>query len=155
MTTATLGGRRTAADALARVDRHLDLTNVRRKFADPEEGKGYGPAHLDVMEREYRKFLALRIAYPDLEVVPCKLADEMWHQHILDTAAYRADCETLFGELLDHYPYFGMNGPDDAAALRDAYAETVRMYVDAFGAPPADTWVAADAARCKRPTCRW
>lgn len=155
MTTATAVARSSALEAIAHVDRRLDLTNVRRKLADSDEGKGYAAHELDAMEREYRKFLALRIAHPDLDIVPCKLADEMWHQHILDTAAYRADCDALFGEFLDHYPYFGMNGPLDAQALRDAYAETVSLYLDAFGTPPADTWIAADAARCKRPKCRW
>jgi hypothetical protein len=86
--------------------------------------------------------------------VPCKLADEIWHQHILDTVAYRQDCEALFGEFLDHFPYFGMRGPDDAEALNDAYAETVELYKDAFGQPPDDIWIAADVARCRKPTCR-
>jgi hypothetical protein len=33
------------------------------------------------------------------------VVDEMWHRHILDTAAYRADCDSLFGRFLDHFPY--------------------------------------------------
>lgn len=117
-------------------------------------GKGYDAAQLDLREAEYRKFLALHLAYPDMDVVPCKIVDEMWHQHILDTAAYRADCDTIFGRFLDHFPYFGMRGEDDAQALDEAYAETSAHYRVAFGEPPADTWSSADAtARCKRTAC--
>lgn len=143
------------SEARTQVDALIDLSKVRAKLADPEEGKGYEIQQLDLMEAEYRKFLALRLLHPGVEIVPCKIADDMWHQHILDTAAYRADCDALFGEFLDHYPYFGMNGPDDAQALHDAFAETVERYVAAFGPPPDDTWIAVDAARCKRPKCRW
>jgi hypothetical protein len=141
--------------ALEKVNADIDLGAVRAKLADPSEGPGHDPAQLDLMESEYRKFLALRLLHPDTEIVPCQLADEMWHQHILDTAAYREDCQTLFGEFLDHYPYFGMNGPADAQALRDAYAETLELYQAAFGAAPESAWLVSDAARCKRPHCRW
>jgi hypothetical protein len=144
----------TTDEALAHVDRHLDLSNVRMKLADPEEGKGYGDERLDLMEAEYRKFLALHLACPDAEIVPCKLVDEIWHQHILDTAAYRDDCEAIFGRFLDHFPYFGMRGDDDAQALNDAYAETIERYREGFGEPPADTWISAAATSCKRTACK-
>jgi hypothetical protein len=154
VTTATAAGLN-PTEAKARVNALLDLSNVRAKLADPEEGKGYGSEQLDLIEGEYRKFLALRLIHPDIEIVPCKIVDEIWHQHILDTAAYRIDCQALFGEFLDHYPYFGMNGPEDAQALEEAANKTAELYEAAFGSPPDDTWVASDAARCKRPTCRW
>ena len=144
----------TMDEALAHLDRHLDLTNVRMKLADPEEGKGYGFERLDLMEAEYRKFLALHLAYPDADIVPCELVDEIWHQHILDTAAYRDDCEAIFGRFLDHFPYFGMRGDDDAQALSDAYADTIERYRENFGEPPAETWISAEATSCKRTACK-
>lgn len=144
----------TTDEALTNLEDLLDLSNIRMKLADPEEGKGYDIAHLDLLEGEYRKFLALHLAYPEMDVVPCKIVDEMWHQHILDTAAYREDCESIFGEYLDHFPYFGMRGEEDARALNDAYAETLERYRSAFGEPPADTWVTVDAAKCKRTACK-
>lgn len=143
------------ADALAYVDTHLDLSNVRMKLADPDEGAGLAPAVLDLMEQEYRRFLALHLAFPEMDVVPCKIVDEMWHRHILDTAAYREDCEAIFGRFLDHFPYFGMRGKDDAQDLQDAYELTVERYREAFGEPPEDTWVTVDASsRCKRTACK-
>jgi hypothetical protein len=140
--------------AMARVSAHLDLSKIRMKLADPEEGKGYGDDQLALMEAEYRKFLALHLMYPSEEIVPCKLVDEFWHQHILDTIAYRADCDHLFSSFLDHFPYFGMRGEADAQALHDAYANTLERYQAAFGLPPEGTWISADAAKCKRTNCK-
>lgn len=136
-------------EALGLLETQLDLSNVRMKLADPEEGKGLSEAQLDVMEHEYRKFLALHMAFPEMEVVPCELVDEMWHHHILDTIAYRKDCDRLFGKFLDHFPYFGLRGPDDARALESAYDRTLDVYTQAFGEPPTDTWLGADARTCR------
>jgi hypothetical protein len=143
-----------ASDAALRLETLLDLSNVRMKLADPEEGHGYRPPNLDLMEQEYRRFLAIHLAFPEMDVVPCKIVDEMWHQHILDTAAYREDCEAIFGFYLDHFPYFGMRGEQDAQDLLDAYALTLERYRDAFGEPPPQTWIPADAASCKRTACK-
>jgi len=143
-----------SAEALDALARELDLSNVRMKLADPEEGKGFGTAELDLAEQEYRRFLALHLTYPEAEIVPCKLVDEIWHQHILDTIAYRADCDAIFGRFLDHYPYFGMQSEQEAQELNDAYVDTIEMYEREFGAPPEGTWISADAAKCKRTACK-
>jgi hypothetical protein len=154
MSTAVMTSPLTASEALAFLDQNLSLHNIRMKLADPEEGKGYGPEHLDLLEQEYRRFLAMHLAHPDAEIVPCKLVDEMWHQHILDTIAYRQDCDAIFGEFLDHFPYFGMRGDDDAQALADAYGDTLEIYEHDFGPPPEGTWISVDAASCKRTNCK-
>lgn len=140
--------------AMARLDELLDLSNVRMKLADLTEGPGYPDGQIELMESEYRKFLALHLLHPEGDIVPCKLVDEMWHRHILDTAAYRADCDAIFGQFLDHFPYFGMRGEDDAVALQDAYADTLERYQEVFGEPPEDTWVSRDAASCRRTNCK-
>lgn len=154
MTTATLTTI-TPGEAIARLDELLDLSNVKMKLADSDEGPGLDLREINLMEAEYRKFLALHLAYPDADIVPCKVVDEMWHRHILDTAAYREDCQAIFGQFLDHFPYFGMRGEEDAQALHDAYADTVARYREAFGDPPRDTWITIDASsRCKRTACK-
>src|SRR5262249_27325823 len=130
-------------DALDRLSRVLDLSNVRMKLADPEEGHGLAERELDLREQEYRRFLALHMAFPGMDVVPCKIVAEIWHQHILDTYAYQQDCDAIFGHFLHHFPYFGMRGDDDAQALNDAYVETIARYRDAFGEPPEGTWISA------------
>jgi hypothetical protein len=142
-------------EALARLSDLLDLGNVKMKLADSDEGPGLNPDFIELMEGEYRKFLALQLLYPEADIVPCKVVDEMWHRHILDTAAYREDCEAIFGRFLDHFPYFGMRGEEDAQALHDAYAGTLDRYREAFGEPPVDTWITVDASsRCKRTACK-
>jgi hypothetical protein len=143
-----------ASTAMQRLADLLDLSNVRMKLADVEEGPGLIADQIDLMETEYRKFLALQLMYPGTDIVPCEIVDEMWHRHILDTAAYREDCDAIFGQFLDHFPYFGMRGEADAQALNYAYADTLGRYEDAFGTPPADTWISTDAARCKRTACK-
>jgi hypothetical protein len=140
--------------AMDRLDAILDLSGVRMKLADPEEGKGYSEAELDLREAEYRKFLALHLAYPQSEIVPCKLVDEFWHTHILDTRAYHEDCDAIFGEYLHHFPYFGMRGEADAQALQDAYDDTLEHYRGAFSEPPEGTWISADASKCSRTNCK-
>jgi len=140
--------------AMDRLDAVLDLSGIRMKLADPEEGRGYSETDLDLREGEYRKFLALHLANPGMDIVPCKLVDEFWHQHILDTRAYHDDCHAIFGEYLHHFPYFGMRGEEDARALQDAYVDTLDRYRAAFGEPPDETWISADASKCKRTACK-
>lgn len=140
-----------ASAAMGRLDGLLDLTDVRMKLADSEEGPGLDQGQIDLMEGEYRKFLAMQLMHPGAVIVPCKIVDEMWHRHILDTAAYREDCAAIFGRFLDHYPYFGMRSEAEARELVDAYGSTLDLYRAAFGEPPAGSWVSADgAARCRR-----
>ena len=129
----------------------LDLTMVKSKLADPDESLGWSPEYSDRVEAEYRRYLALSRGYPDKAIVPSKIVDAFWHAHILDTQAYVADCERIFGFFLHHYPYFGMRGEDDARALGAAYDETLDLYEQHFGAPPMDLWARSGAARC--PNC--
>jgi hypothetical protein len=143
-----------SAAALQRLDDLLDLSNVKMKLADKEEGPGLDGPTIELMEAEYRKFLALQLLHPEAVIVPCGIVDEMWHRHILDTAAYREDCQAIFGQFLDHFPYFGMRGEEDAQDLNDAYADTLWRYRDAFGDPPAETWISSDASKCGRKACK-
>jgi len=153
--TVVAGARISAEEALQFLGERLDLTMVRLKLADPEEGKGYSGEHLDLLEGEYRKFLALHLMHPDADIVPCKIVDEMWHQHILDTAAYRVDCDAIFGRFLDHFPYFGMRDEQDAQDLMDAYDATLERYQAAFGPLPDGSWRGTDpTSKCKRTACK-
>jgi hypothetical protein len=86
---------------VAHWDREAETRGL--KLADRDEGKGWNEHQLDIVETAYRQFLALKMVYPDDDVVPTKAIDEMWHYHILDTAKYDADCDVLFGCRLDHY----------------------------------------------------
>ncbi len=129
----------------------LDLTLVRWKLTDPEEGKGWTVEYSGRVEREYRRYLSLAHHYRCEQIVPSKIVDTFWHFHILDTQAYGADCERLFGAFMHHFPYFGMRGEADMEDLRSSYDSTLTRYDQHFGSPPQDLWPSNDAARC--PNC--
>lgn len=118
--------------ALARVET-LDFTMLKHKLG---EEKGWSPEHQSEVENLYRRFLALNIVYPDRKICPTGPVDEFWHAHILDTRAYEADCNFLFGQYLHHFPYFGMRGPDDFAELQAAFDQSKELFIRHFGIDP-------------------
>jgi len=111
----------------------LDLTPIREKIAYTE---AYKPELLNEMEKWYRRFLFLNFKYNGAPVVPNELIDEFWHYHILDTRKYAADCTALFGEMLHHFPYFGMRGPEDRKNLNQAYEKTKETFLAEYGEIP-------------------
>lgn len=122
----------------------LDLEMIKLKLQDSEEGAGWTIELCNEVEIEYKRFLSLKRSYPDSEIVPNKLVDRFWHQHILDTSKYHADCLDLFGYFVHHYPYFGMNGEADYQNLCNAFEETKELYKLHFG-----TFQEINAARCR------
>jgi hypothetical protein len=118
--------------ALDRVNQ-LDFTMLKRKLM---EEHGWTVEFCDEVESLYRKFLALNARYPDQKICPTGPIDSFWHAHILDTRAYAADCQVVFGQLLHHFPYFGMRGPEDQAALERAFRESVELFMWNFGIDP-------------------
>lgn len=128
---------------------HVDFTMIKLKLQDTEEGKGWSEEQCEEAEKEYKKFLALKRTYPNKDIVPNHMVDEFWHRHILDTAKYVEDCELIFGYFLHHFPYFGMNGKQDAQNLTDAFEETKELYQLHFN----KSYIGF-AKRCKAPKCR-
>lgn len=128
---------------------NIDFTMIKLKLQDTEEGQGWNQAQCNEGEREYKKFLGLKRTYPEKDIVPNHMVDIFWHQHILDTVKYSEDCEAIFGYFLHHFPYFGMNGDQDARNLSDAFEETKALYKKHFRIP-----YIGMAKRCKAPKCR-
>jgi len=82
--------------------RELDLDEVRRRLVAK---KGWSAAHADRMVQEYREYLALFFHHPGEELVPpSQDLDDVWHEHILDTPRYAADCDRMFGRFIHHVP---------------------------------------------------
>lgn len=112
----------------------IDFTLNKRKMV---QTLGWSSAVVDQMEQQYRRFLALQAALKvernSFTIVPNRLIDEFWHQHILDTQQYIADCEAIFGEYLHHYPYFGMIDATDAASWGNAAVESDRLWRTIYG----------------------
>eukprot|EP01065_Artemidia_motanka_P000239 TRINITY_DN100_c0_g1_i3.p1 TRINITY_DN100_c0_g1~~TRINITY_DN100_c0_g1_i3.p1 ORF type:complete len:682 (+),score=261.19 TRINITY_DN100_c0_g1_i3:76-2121(+) len=115
--------------------------------------------------REYRRMLTLIQRFPKQPVVPSKLVDLVWHEHILDTQQYKRDCLRMFGEYIHHNPSFG--GAEEKEQLVADQKSMFSSYEVLFGeAPPAATWPQpvkskADgtgvpdccSAKCAKPNC--
>ena len=76
---------------------------------------------------KYMMFLCLIHLYPNLQLVPNKEIDKVWHQHILDTEKYISDCEMLFGHIIHHFPYF-----EDDKNLQIAFENTQHLLAQHF-----------------------
>lgn len=101
----------------------LDLACISHKACVDE---GWSLPFVDTVERQYRAFLQLiRTLGRSGRIAPTRLIDRYWHHHILDTAKYARDCETLFQAFIHHYPYSGLLSADDAAQQRERVAHTV------------------------------
>ena len=79
----------------------LDLTAVMAKVVAEHD---MDAAMAATAETLYRQFLTLSAANPGAKIVPPRLADLVWHEHITHTRQYMADCQAVFGEYLHHTP---------------------------------------------------
>lgn len=83
---------------------------------------------------QYKNFLFLKKKYgSEYTLPPSEDIDEFWHNHILDTQKYHADCEAIFGRYLHHYPYFGIDGKTNTQDLNNAFNTTQELYNQEFG----------------------
>ncbi|MFN3181083.1 MAG: glycine-rich domain-containing protein [Nannocystaceae bacterium] len=119
----------------------LELERIVNKLAGQPE---WNMTRARQAELAYRRFLQLRSLYPTCSLVPTRDIDEMWHGHILDTRAYAADCDRLFGGFMHHCPAWD---GEDRAELDAAFAVTRALWMRAFGEE------LAEAARCESKAC--
>jgi len=110
-------------DALKKAIDELNLDPIKIKIMDKEEGLGWTANQVDEAEKFYKRFLFLSAKYPKQPLVPTKHIDAFWHWHILDTQKYSADCISVFGVFLHHFPYFGKRG-NDTKVWQNSISET-------------------------------
>jgi hypothetical protein len=116
----------TTASIAARIGA-LDLEPIVFKLLHPEAAPPpMTLARADAAVTRYRAFLALLAAGHGPALAPTAEIDAVWHAHILDTAKYADDCHA-FGHFIHHFPYLGLRGPADAAALQAAAARTRQL----------------------------
>lgn len=111
----------------------IDFTMVKKKLMDEEEGQGWDEEYTNYVELRYKRYLCMIILSKNGSIVPTKNIDLFWHQHILDTRAYAKDCQTIMGQFIHHFPYFGMRSEEDAQDLLDSFEETKVFYNRLFG----------------------
>lgn len=79
----------------------IDLSNTRARLIVK---KGYDPAVVDQAIADYRIFLYVCIQFEGTHE-PTEMVDEVWHDHILHTQQYMADCQRVAGRYIHHGPY--------------------------------------------------
>lgn len=136
----------------------LDLGLIKFKACRGEDGYGWTAAYAERMEIAYKRYLILHLRHPQLTLAPEQDVDRFWHLHILDTRKYAADCEACFGYFLHHFPYLGLRGEADAAALQTAFLSMQALYAQEFGEPvPAlqhdAAWCSIDVPPAKAAWC--
>lgn len=119
----------------------LDLDQVREKLVERAQygrEKDAPPVPLNFLDeaiQDYKHYLFLNLKYPSFPIAPSYHIDEVWHQHILFTKKYAADCKSIFGEMRHHVPHFGRgvrNLEEDMRILGDTHV----LWVKEFGAVP-------------------
>jgi hypothetical protein len=100
--------------------------------------KNWSPDRVDAAVRRYRGFLYLTVAGVVRNTCPTAQVDEIWHQHILNTKQYAADCERLAGGFIHHAPSSGAD-PEESQILGDLFFRTWVAYESEFGEPYVET----------------
>lgn len=121
-------------DAESRVQA-IDLEPIVYKLVNPEPGEtGLTLEEADRRVSLYRQFLVLHLVSPESVIVPTVDIDSVWHAHILDTAKYAQDCDSIFGFFLHHFPYLGLRGDEDERNWREKSKHTRALFEKYFGA---------------------
>lgn len=108
----------------------IDFTKIVNKMVKQQ---GWLRNHALTVCRMYKNFLYLNKKYrSQYNLPPTDEIDEFWHMHILDTKQYRRDCEAIFGEYLDHYPYFGIDETTNFDDLSTAFEKMLGLYEKEF-----------------------
>lgn len=114
----------------------LDLAPIKWSLVTDKYGAPAEMTHdeADIAIEEYRMLLKLWTVYEGVaDVVMSRLIDEVWHTHILDTSKYTADMLEIFGSYKQHFPYFGVQGPEEAQRLTDAFSASASLFLTHFG----------------------
>lgn len=151
----------TATRTLPESIANLDLDYLGRKLLDDDafEAERRNGDRLWDEERveraldEYRQFLALMYWNPEAVLVPSEDIDEVWHTHVLNTARYQDDCETIFGHFQHHFPSFGGSAEVQEQQAK-GYDETLKLFEDAFGEVP-QSYTANAYKKCGKIRCDW
>ncbi|HCO26757.1 MAG TPA: hypothetical protein DIT97_28490, partial [Gimesia maris] len=107
----------------------LDLTDVRQRL---KISSNLTEKEIIRAELEYRLFLALNQVKGNraTPTTPTELADRFWHEHIIDTRRYTADCQSLFGYFLHHIPEDAL---PEGCCLKEVACNTFAIMRHRFG----------------------
>ena len=102
----------------------IDFSHIKAKMQ-----RNTGMDHETALQAEelYKQYLALRAKHPHANIIPPKLADHMWHEHILSSRQYMEDCNNIFGDYLHH------NQVEDKDLLDEGWENSKNLYQQEFG----------------------
>lgn len=109
--------------------------------------QGKNSAHVDLIAKEYLRYLGIIAAYPTDRFPVSEEVDEMWHTHILFTRDYRKMSLIIRGEYINHDPILT---EADRLALEPYYHKgTLIRYREIYGEPaPRWLWPLEGGAIC-------
>ncbi len=88
---------------------------------------------------EYKRFVYLGVV-SDFVVTPPDVIDQVWHQHILFSKAYRSFCTGVIEYEFDHTPELLASGKQ-TGTFSAQYLDTLALYKKEFGVDaPAPIW---------------
>lgn len=88
---------------------------------------------------EYKKFVYLGVV-SDFVVTPSEIIDQVWHQHILFSKAYRSFCQEVIEYDFDHSPEL-IPLLNQTGTYNAQYLDTLDLYRKEFDIePPAAIW---------------
>lgn len=111
----------------------LDLSKIKFKLLHCGDKDIWTDKLCEIAISEYKRFLMLLLKYPDKKIIPNKLMDSIWHQHILDTRKYANDCTSIFGHFVHHNPYYGLTSLEEFDIFQRDFKETMLLYEKTFG----------------------
>lgn len=104
-------------------------------------------SHVDLIAREYRRYLGIIAVYPKDRFPVSEEVDEMWHTHILFTRDYRKMSDAIRGEYINHDPI--LTEPDRLALEPYYHKGTLVRYREIYGEPaPEWLWPRVGGAIC-------
>lgn len=92
------------------------------------------PNQCDAALAEVIKFLTLAAQCTKTQITPSARVDLAWHELILFTRTYETFCQQHYGRMIHHEP------SEDQQRNSRQYHETLRLYRQKFGEPPAEFW---------------
>lgn len=118
----------------------MNFDRIKKKLCSRQtdithSSKPWSPKKASLAIQQYKRYLWVLKKYQTSHrfLPPSAEIDLIWHSHILDTKAYVRDCQQIFGQILHHDPYFGLNGKKDRSKLFKAFETTQKLYFAEFG----------------------
>jgi hypothetical protein len=119
---------------------NLDLTTIVKVTRKQEAWTAKQATDADLW---YRRFLLLcHVNRLRSIAVLGREADKIWHNHILDTVRYQADCKSVFGAYLNHRPIVGRQTAAQTVAIQKTTAQCLSLFgtLPYFGGLPDIHW---------------